>query len=110
MDFEHSPRTAELVERVQAFMVEHVLPNEGRFEAEVAGAATGEFTWPPLLDELKARARAQDPARDRAPRDRHRDSLSRQQRVQGGPGPAARERAHGRWTCSAGRRCCARSA
>ena len=59
MDFEHSPRNAELVERVQAFMVEHVLPNEGRFEAEVAGAATGEFTWPPLLDELKARARAQ---------------------------------------------------
>ena len=40
-------------------MAEHVLPNEGRFEAEVADAATGSFLWPPLLDELKARARAE---------------------------------------------------
>ncbi|MCX7058129.1 MAG: acyl-CoA dehydrogenase family protein [Proteobacteria bacterium] len=58
MDFEHTARTADLIERVSAFMAEHVLPNEGRFEAEVAGAATGDFSWPPLLDELKLKARA----------------------------------------------------
>ncbi len=58
MDFEHNERTRDLIARVGAFMDEHVLPNEGRFEAEVAAAATGSFVWPPLLDELKARARA----------------------------------------------------
>ncbi len=59
MDFEHSPRTLDLIARVSAFMHEEVLPNEGRFEAEVAGAASGDFAWPPLLDQLKAKARAQ---------------------------------------------------
>ena len=59
MDFEHSARASDLIARVEAFMTEHVYPTEGRFEAEVAGAATGEFNWPPLLDELKSRARAE---------------------------------------------------
>jgi alkylation response protein AidB-like acyl-CoA dehydrogenase len=59
MDFEHNARTRDLIARVGAFMGEHVLPNEGRFEAEVAAAATGAFVWPPLLDELKTRARAE---------------------------------------------------
>ncbi len=58
MNFEHSERARDLIARLEAFMAESVLPNEGRFEAEVAPAANGDFVWPPLLDELKARARA----------------------------------------------------
>jgi acyl-CoA dehydrogenase len=44
MDFEHSPRTRELLARLVAFMDEHVYPNEGRDG---------------VMEDLKARAKAQ---------------------------------------------------
>ena len=35
MDFEHSPKLKALQQRLAAFMDEHVLPAEPRFEAEM---------------------------------------------------------------------------
>jgi len=54
MDFEHGPRTRDLLVRLQAFMDEHVYPNERRYFEEVAADRWGH---PPVLEELKAKAR-----------------------------------------------------
>jgi acyl-CoA dehydrogenase len=55
MDFEFSARTKELQQRLQAFMDEHVYPNERRFEEEVQ-----KNRWSPakVIEELKGKARA----------------------------------------------------
>jgi acyl-CoA dehydrogenase len=57
MDFEYSARTRQLLERLDAFMREHVYPNEPRHAREVAEGDR----WQPvaLVEELKARARAE---------------------------------------------------
>jgi acyl-CoA dehydrogenase len=56
MEFEHSEKVRKLQERVDAFMVEHVYPNEEELFAEVN---EGDRWQPvPLLESLKARARA----------------------------------------------------
>jgi acyl-CoA dehydrogenase len=57
MEFEYSPRTQELLARLNAFMDRHVYPNEQRFLAEVAEGDR----WQPtkLIEELKAKARAE---------------------------------------------------
>ena len=56
MDFEYSERTKELQLRVQAFMDEHIYPNEGIYAEQLAG---GETRWEaiPILEELKAKAK-----------------------------------------------------
>ena len=56
MQFEHSARSKELQQKLTAFMVEHVLPNE-RVAEEQIGAGD---RWQPtaIVEELKARARA----------------------------------------------------
>jgi acyl-CoA dehydrogenase len=57
MDFEYSARTRELASRLEAFMREHVYPNEKRHAREVADGDR----WQPirLVEELKERARTQ---------------------------------------------------
>ena len=57
MDTDYSQRTTALMERLTAFMQEHIYPNEARFDEEVA---QGE-RWQPLamMEELKRKARAQ---------------------------------------------------
>jgi acyl-CoA dehydrogenase len=57
MDFNPSPRVVELRARLEAFMAQHVYPNEARYTEEVA---TGD-RWAalPLIEELKAKARAE---------------------------------------------------
>ncbi len=56
MIFQLSPRAQELEKRLAAFMDEHVYPNEATFYEQVA---TGDrWQVPPLLDQLKSRARA----------------------------------------------------
>jgi acyl-CoA dehydrogenase len=57
MDFDHSPKTKALQRRVQDFMDAHVYPNEERYRAEFL--AGGGLRPPALLDELKAKARAE---------------------------------------------------
>ena len=60
MDFEHSPKVKALQQRLAAFMDEHVLPAEARFEAEMdAHRASGNPWQPaPVMEQLKAQARA----------------------------------------------------
>lgn len=55
MDFEFSPRTKDLQNRLQSFMDEHVYPNERRFEEE-----SQSNRWSPakVIEELKPKARA----------------------------------------------------
>lgn len=55
MDFDYSTRTRGLLDRLNAFMHEHVYPNERRYHQEVEADRWGH---PPVLDELKAKARA----------------------------------------------------
>lgn len=57
MNFNPSPRVVELRARLEAFMAAHVYPNEARYAQEVA---TGDrWAAVPLIDELKAKARAE---------------------------------------------------
>jgi alkylation response protein AidB-like acyl-CoA dehydrogenase len=62
MDFEPSATAKDYVSRVRAFMREHVLPAEAAYDAHVEETAKGGDwrTWrvPPVMEELKARARA----------------------------------------------------
>ncbi len=57
MDFEHSPRTTELRERLAAFMDAHVYPAE-RVVQELAQASS-HAGLPPVIEELKAKAKSQ---------------------------------------------------
>ena len=57
MDFEYSAKTRELMGRVQAFMDEHIYPNE---EAVGEQIDAGPTRWKPipLVEKLKAKAKA----------------------------------------------------
>ena len=57
MDFEFSARTRDLKARLERFMDEHVLPNEAVFAAQLESAPS-RWTIPPVMEELKARARS----------------------------------------------------
>ncbi|GAA5525643.1 (R)-benzylsuccinyl-CoA dehydrogenase [Microbulbifer aestuariivivens] len=54
MNFEYSERVTELLERLRAFMAEHVYPAEKTFHQQLQQDRWGE---PPVLRELKAKAR-----------------------------------------------------
>ena len=56
MDFDFSARTKEYLVRLQAFMDAHVLPNESVYAQQVE-SATSRWTVPPIMEELKAKAR-----------------------------------------------------
>jgi acyl-CoA dehydrogenase len=58
MDFAFDPQTVELRNRLEAFFEEHILPNEHRFEAEVA-AHENPWDTPAVVEELKLAAREQ---------------------------------------------------
>ena len=57
MNFDHSEKVLELRARLEAFMDEHVYPNEKTYEKQLASA---ESRWriPSIMEELKAEARA----------------------------------------------------
>jgi acyl-CoA dehydrogenase len=57
MIFEHSERTKDLMAQVQAFMQRHVLPNVALYEEQCNNG--GQWPLPPIMEELKARAREQ---------------------------------------------------
>ena len=59
MDFAPSPRAVEYVAKVRSFMDEDVIPNEGRYHRERAelGARGQPNTSPPVMDELRTKAR-----------------------------------------------------
>src|SRR5205809_186600 len=58
MDFAHSPRTQDYLARVGAFINAHVVPNEAVYAEQVASAPS-RWTVPPIIETLKARARAE---------------------------------------------------
>ncbi|MDA8262582.1 MAG: acyl-CoA dehydrogenase family protein [Actinomycetota bacterium] len=57
MDFELSPKAKDLRERLLAFMEESVYPAEAVYEEQMRAAGDPHF-HPPVLEELKAKARA----------------------------------------------------
>jgi acyl-CoA dehydrogenase len=60
MDFEYSPKVKQLQERLNAFMDEHIYPNEAAFFAEIEQNRRNGDAWVPtkLMEELKKKARA----------------------------------------------------
>ena len=58
MDFEFSDRCKELRERLLSFMDEHIYPNESVYEEQLRESGQPHF-HPPIMEELKERARDQ---------------------------------------------------
>ena len=58
MNFDHSEKTQELLDRVRAFMAEHVEPNEMVYYEQLD---SGETRWqtPPIMKELKVKAKVE---------------------------------------------------
>lgn len=61
MDFEYSPKVRELQTRLNAFMDEHIYPNEAKFYGEIETNRANGNAWIPtvLIEQLKEKARAQ---------------------------------------------------
>ena len=60
MDFSPSPRSAELRQRVDAFMDAHVFPVEHLYREQAhGGEPAARYRTPPVLQQLKAKARAE---------------------------------------------------
>jgi len=57
MDFSFSPKVVELQEKVRAFMDTHVFPNEALYEQQIRDSGDKHF-HPPILEELKEKAKA----------------------------------------------------
>ncbi len=53
--FEHSPRTADLLERLRAFMAQHIYPHEKLYYAQIEEG--GRWTKVAIVEDLKPRAR-----------------------------------------------------
>ena len=58
MDFEFSARTRKYLDQLRTFMDAHVLPNESVYAQQVESASS-RWTIPPVMEELKAKARAE---------------------------------------------------
>ncbi len=56
MDFEYSDKVKDLLEQVKGFMQEHIYPNEALFHEQITAER---WSTPPILEELKAKAKAQ---------------------------------------------------
>ncbi|WP_189347100.1 acyl-CoA dehydrogenase family protein [Undibacterium macrobrachii] len=59
MNFAHSDNATSLIARMQSFMQEHVIPAEQTYAAQLRGGADWtQWQQPPVMEELKAKARA----------------------------------------------------
>ena len=60
MDFDYSPKVRDLQKRLNAFMDEHIYPNEAVFDEEVAANRAAGNPWVPtaIIEQLKDKARA----------------------------------------------------
>ncbi|WP_231646490.1 acyl-CoA dehydrogenase family protein [Mycolicibacterium mengxianglii] len=59
MDFAMSAKAQDYHQRLTAFMTEHVIPAEASYDAYRHEAGPGDFTVPPVIEELKVLAREQ---------------------------------------------------
>lgn len=59
MDFDYSPKTKELQQRLLKFMDDYIYPNEGAFHTEIAANTAAGKRWTPLqlIEELKPKAK-----------------------------------------------------
>ena len=57
MDFDYNQKTKDCLTRLTAFMDEHVYPNEHLYQQQI-NEAPDRWHHPPMLDELKSKARA----------------------------------------------------
>ena len=57
MDFQHSPRSLELQEKLLAYMDEHIYPNESLYAEQLMSQANVHMV-PPIMEELKNQARS----------------------------------------------------
>ena len=57
MQFEHSDKTKEMIARVSAFMDKHVYPHEKTYAAQMEGFGSDRWQVPPILEELKQKAK-----------------------------------------------------
>jgi len=57
MHFEYNERTQYTVARIRDFMEKHIYPNEETFRRQLEGFGSDRWQIPPILDELKAKAR-----------------------------------------------------
>jgi acyl-CoA dehydrogenase len=57
---EYSPKTQDLLQRLNAFFAAHITPNEGRYHEEMEGFRRAGNPWQvvPMIEELKVKARA----------------------------------------------------
>lgn len=76
MNFEYSARCKDYLARVRAFMDEHVYPNEKTYHAQLAGFGTDRWQVLPIIEELKAKAKAQGLWNLFHPDDKHGAGLS----------------------------------
>ena len=58
MDFTPSARTAKYLDQLRAFMAAHIFPNEAVYRQQLDSAAS-RWTIPPVMEELKAKAKAE---------------------------------------------------
>lgn len=60
MDFEHSERAKQYIERVEAFINERIIPNEQTYQDQLVRSADfRKWKIPPIMEELKAEAKKQ---------------------------------------------------
>jgi acyl-CoA dehydrogenase len=57
MNFDYSDKVKDLISRVEDFVDEHVYPNEDKYDEQINSGAS-RWDTPPLIDELKEKARA----------------------------------------------------
>ena len=60
MNWDYSPKTQELLARLQDFFDKHIYPNEDRYHKEIAAMRASGNAWQTstLIEELKPKARA----------------------------------------------------
>jgi acyl-CoA dehydrogenase len=59
MIFEHNERTKEMIARVEAFMDAHIYPNEATYAAQMEAFGSNRWQVPQILEDLKAKAKAE---------------------------------------------------
>jgi alkylation response protein AidB-like acyl-CoA dehydrogenase len=59
MDFAYSPRCREYLERVSSFMEKYVYEGDEIYERQLAGFGAERWRVPPIIEELKAKARSE---------------------------------------------------
>ena len=59
MDFAYSPKTQDLLKRLQAFMQEHIYPAEAAWAAELAANTAAGKRWTPLQTSERLKPLAQ---------------------------------------------------